>query len=82
MHVLFRMLARLFDPLWSIARTKPWLSVAVLGGASAICFLLEIQYLRTILGLAAASVLIAKAEADRREHIAAANLAFNPARQA
>lgn len=82
MHVLFRMFARLFDPLWSTARTKPWLSVAVLGSAAAICYLLEIPYLRTFLALAAASVLIAKSEADRREHMAVTNVASEPARQA
>ncbi|MFC0386402.1 hypothetical protein [Muricoccus vinaceus] len=80
MHVLFRTLARLFDPLWSITRTRPWLSVAILGGAAAICYFLEIPYLRTFLALAAASVLIVKAEADRREHMVTANLASDPAR--
>ena len=66
MHFVFSLIGRLLSPLWHTAKTRPWLSSAVLGAASAVCFLLEIPYIRVVLALTACSVLIAKSEADKR----------------
>lgn len=66
MHVLLDFIAQLTAPLWRVAREKPWQTTFVLAVASVICFLLEIQFVRTFLALAACSVVIAKAERDMR----------------
>jgi hypothetical protein len=72
LHAIIQFFAHLASPLRRFARERPWLAAAILGVASAICFLEDIHYARTFLGLAACSVLIAKSERDLRQERALA----------
>jgi hypothetical protein len=72
LHAIVNFFAQLTSPLWRFTRERPWLAATLLGVASAICFLEDIHYVRTILGLGACSVLIAKSERDLRQERALA----------
>jgi hypothetical protein len=73
LSALLGIILKMTAPLWAFIGTHPWLSATICAAASALCFALDIPYLRVIFGAAVGAILIAKSERDyRREKVVSA----------